>query len=536
MQRFITFLLLFIGIAALFPLYSRYKVSAAPIPPGVYLGGLALSTVKEPAEIRRHLESIYYEPVGLYFQNKRLPLQADEVDFYVDAEQMIQEATRYLEGTPFIDIAVREALGFSQQRRDVPVRFTLNSEKLRAWLTDVATSYNYEPSPPRALAPRQQWNDGTMSADSALPAGYVGSFEQDWSWQPGEPGYTLDVEASIPQVIAAFTAQEERTATLILTEKAPPAPAMAELTRALDAYTADFPGFAALYIQDLTSGEEAKVDADVAFSGMSTLKIAIVIAVMQKLDGGIQADHPVSRDVGVWIDYALGDSNNYAANQLLRWLGDGNMGAGAQRVTELMRTLGFVNTYMQSGYDVDVRLPQIPTPGNQREDWNTNPDPNLQSTPTEMGQLLAAVYHCMQGEGILIERYADTITPDECETILFYMSHDEFQEMLWGGLPNVKDAWILHKHGFAYESHSDVALIWGPTGPYVISFFVYRPGWMDWATSNSRMKGVSRATWRFFEFQQEKLGVETPTAPLITPPPGYAPFKEYIPVTSTGGR
>ena len=534
MRRFITFLLLLIAIGALFPLYTRYKVSAAPIPPGVYLGGLELSALKDSVTIRQHLESIYQEPAGLYFGEERVPLLPAAVDFTVDVDQMVHEATRYLEGTSFIDIAVREALGFPQQRRDVPVRFSLNVEKLRAWLTQIAAEHNREPAPPRALAPRQQWADGM--GESTLPADFVGAFEQDWRWQPGEPGYTLDVEASIPQAVAALTAKEERTAKLVLSETAPPAPTIAELARALNAYTADFPGFAALYILDLTTGAEVNVDADVSFSGMSTLKIGIAAAIMQKLDGGIKADDPVSHDVGVWMDYALGESNNHAANQLLVWLGDGDMGAGTRRFTDFMHSLGFVSTYMQSGYDIEVQFPQLPTPGNQREDWNTNPDTNLQSTPTEMGRLLAAIYQCTLGEGLLIEKYGDTITPDECNTILFYMSHDEFQEMLWAGLPNPKDAWIVHKHGFAYESHSDVALIWGPTGPYVVSFFVFRSGWMDWATSNSRMKGVSRATWRFFEFQREKENLATPPAPILIPPPGYAAIKEDVPVASRGGE
>lgn len=534
MRRLVTFLLFLIIIGALLPLYSHYKVIAAPIPPGVYLGGLELSALKDPSEIRRHLDSIYQEPVGLYFGESRLPLSPAEVDFRIDTDQMVHEATRYLEGTTFIDIAVRAALGFPQQRRDIPVRFTLNTEKLRAWLSNVATEHNSAPEPSRAIAPKQEWADGMVVNN--LPANYVGVFEQDWRWQPGKPGYTLDVEASIRQAVTALTSKENRTAPLVLTKTVPPPPAMAELERALNAYTADFPGFAALYLQDLTTGEEAKVDADVSFSGMSTLKIGIVAAVLQKLDGGIQADDPVSHDVGLWIDYALGESNNHAANQLLSWLGDGNMGTGTQRFTEFMHSLGFVSTYMQSGYDVEIQLPQIPTPGNQRDDWNTNPDTNLQSTPAEMGRLLAAIYQCTQGKGIIVETYGETLTPDECQTILFYMSHDEFQEMLWAGLPNAKDAWIVHKHGFAFESHSDVALIWGPTGPYVVSFFVYRAGWMDWATSNSRMKGVSRATWRFFEYKQETLGLKRPPAPRLTPPPGYAKIKEYIPVASTGGK
>ncbi len=535
MRKFITFVLLFVAISPLFPLYTRFKVMAAPIPPGVYLGGLELSALKDPAAIRTHLERVYQEPVGLYFGNKRLPLLPAEVDFYVDVDQMMHEATNYLAGTTFLDIALREVLGFAQQRRDVPVRFTVDAEKLRNWLTTAAATQNSVPTVARALPPKQEWDDGM--AGTSLPEGYVGTFEQDWIWQVGEPGYTLDVEASIPVAVAALTAKEDRSAALVLAESTSPLPGLDALARTLDNYTADFPGFAAFYLHDLTTDEEVNIDADIAFSGMSTLKIGIVAAVLQKLDGGIRADDPVSRDIGLWIDYALGESNNHAANQLLSWLGDGNMSAGTRNFTEFMHSLGFVNTYMQSGYDVQVSLPQIPTAANQRDDWNTNPDPNLQSTPAEMGRLLSAVYQCSQGTGIFIEKYGDTLTPDECESILFYMSHDQFQEMIWGGLPDVQNAWIVHKHGFAYESHSDVALIWGPTGPYVVSFFVYRSGWMDWATSNSRMRGVSRATWNFYAFRQAELELDSPPHTLLASPPGYVPIHDnYKPVASTGGK
>jgi hypothetical protein len=186
---------------------------------------------------------------------------------------------------------------------------------------------------------------------------------------------------------------------------------------------------------------------------------------------------------------------------------------------------------MQSGYDARTQLPQIPTPGNQREDWNTNPDSNLQTTTAEMGRMLAAIYRCSQGEGPLIELFDGAITPDECGYILFYMSHDQFQEMLWAGLPRPNETWIVHKHGFAFESHSDVALVWGPTGPYVISLFLYRPGWMDWGTSNSTMKDVSRITWDFFAFQAEQTEREAPPPLELTPPPGYVPVNDYVPAS-----
>jgi len=530
LRKFITFVLFLIAILAIFPIYTRFKVSAEPVAPGVHLGGLDMSDVKATDEIRVHLEGAYSEPIAVYFDDQRLVLEPSTVDFYIDVDQMIAEAGQYLEGPDFLDIALRHAAGLEQRRRDVPVRYMLNQEKLRAWLETVAVEQNRPPQPARVLPPGEVWQDGVGPAVAGLPADYVGSATRDWQWNAGSPGYELDIDASIPLVIEALASENERAAELSLIEIPSQPPNMDDLGRALDDYLSSFPGFAAVYVRDIGTGEEAHVDDEVAFSGMSTLKIGIVSAIMQQIEG-ITVEDQASREIGQWIDFALGESNNFAANLLVKQLGNGDIPTGARRFTDFMRQLGFESTFMQSGYDVQTQLAQIPTPGNQRDDWSTNPDSNLQSTPRDMGRLLTAVYECTQGHGLFIETFSESITPGECEHILYYMSHDEFQELLWSGLPKIEESWIVHKHGFAFESHSDVGLIWGPTGPYVLSVFLFRDGWMDWETSNEAMKNVSRIVWNFFEFQQQLLDEETPPPPELKPPPGYVPLGEFVPAS-----
>jgi hypothetical protein len=527
-RRFLTFMLVLVAILAIFPLYTRLKVVAAPVPPGVTLGGMQLNDLKDTATIAEHLREAYSSPIAINFGDKRLALRPQEVDFYLDADQMIGEARAYLDGPQFVDIAWRYAFGFDQRRRDVPARYMLDTAKLRAWLESAAAENNTEPQNARAIAPMQRFADGATHVEG-LPSGYRGVYESDWEWVEGAPGAKLDVEASIPIVVTALANAQDRTADLAIDVIQPPTPSMADLERILDNQTMQFPGFASIYVHDLTHDDEASVDSDVSFSGMSTLKIGIAAAVMAKLEGGVKKDDPVSFEVGQWLDYALGESNNYAANLLLRWLGDGSVDAGTRHFTEFIRSLGFESTYMQSGYDFEQQLPQIPTPGNQQTEWPTDPDWNLQSTPREMGRILSAIYQCTQGEGLLIERYPEQISPDECWQILFYMTHDTFTELVWGGLPDLHKQWIVHKHGFAFESHSDVALVWGPNGPYVISIFLFRKGWMDWANSNSTMQKISRITWNFFEFQREQEAREVPPAPELKPPPGYVVINEVIP-------
>ena len=527
MRRFATFVLSAIAFLSIFPLYSRYKTAAAPIPPGVHLAGVEMSRYKDPAAIQAALDQLYLQPVAVYFDDRRLVLLPEEIDFQVDAPAMIQEASRFLEGPYFLDIALRHFLGLPQRRRDVPLRYRFDPAKLGAWLQQVAQEYDHGPILARVLPPTWQWDDET-SPFIAMPATFVGNAQQDWQWSPGRPGQRLNLEQSAPRILEAFTRMDDRVARLALDETPAPPVTMEALGQALDSYLSDFPGFGAVYVQDLTTGQEATVDVDVAFSGMSTLKVAIVTAVFQQRLEGM--DNP---EVGQWMDQALGESNNFAANLLVRYLGYTDIFAGARRVTEFMRQLGFVNTYMQAGYDDKRIRAEIPTPANQRTDWNTNPDTHLQSTPADMGRLLAAIYRCYQGEGPLLETFPGELTPEECGYVLFYMSHDEFEELIWAGLPRPNQTWIVHKHGFVNEAHSDLALVWGPAGPYVIAVYLWRPGWMDWNTSNSTMKAISRIVWNFFQFKAAQEGIQPDPPPVLLPPPGYIPVGEYHSVAAT---
>ena len=545
MAGFLRFALPLLALLSIFPLYTRYKAAAAPIPPGVHLASLELSHLKDPADIEVVMAAGLGQPIAVYYDDTRLVLRPEEVDFAVDTAAMLAEAQQYLDGPDFVDIALRKLAGIPQQRRDIPARYSYDAQKLATWLWRMGEELNHPPQPGRVLPPQWNWRteggvreageeeggeSGSLTAYATLPATFVGAAQRSWQWTSGTVGQTLLIDESAQSILDALGSMDARTAHLALQESPPPPLSMAELGRELNAYTSDFPGFAAIYVQDLTTGEEATVDVDVAFSGMSTLKIAIVSEVFRQM-----ADFE-NEAVGQWIDYALGESNNAAANRLLQWVGDGDIYAGGRRVTELMRALGFTNSYIQTGYDDKSFRSKIPTAANSRTDWNTNPDTHLQSTPAELGRLLADIYRCQAGEGRLLETFGGEITPEECRAFLFYLSHDEFAELMWGGLPRPSQSWIIHKHGFVNEAHSDLALIWGPSGPYVIAVYLWRAGWMDWPTSNHTMKEISRIVWNFFAHKSMSEGIEAPPPLTLSPPPNYIPVNTYSSRAALSGQ
>jgi hypothetical protein len=519
--RFLRFVLLLVALLSLFPLYSNYKQAAAPIPPGVLLAGVDVSGLKTVEEIRAHMDPIYHELIGVRFQSYLFMLDPDDFAFRVDFDQMVADAGRYLEGWEFVDIAVREAIGLPQQVRTVAARYTVDEAGLRAWLEERAAQLNNSPVAARVVE----------SVPATPPANFPATVPRPRNglvWEPGRPGYAIDVEASLQQLLAGLTSHDAREVTLVARQLPPPVPQMSDLEPELLRLLDEYPAFTAVSVFDLQQEQRARADGDAAFSAMATLRIALAIAVLEKLPNGVAEDDPEAKQIGTWLDLALGKDADEPANLALAWLGDGSIATGAQRLTAFLRTLGLENSFLQGAFGGTAPSPLV-TPSNQRERPNTRPDANMQTTADDMATLLAALYRCSQGSGLLLERFPKTLNAEKCATLLFYMTHNPLRSAVWRGLPEWDDRWIVHRHGLSFAQQGEVALIWGPAGPYVLSVFVYNPGLVGWEVANQAVADLSRVVWEFFAFQQAQGGTAAAPPLELSPPPGYTPAASPYP-------
>jgi hypothetical protein len=140
--------------------------------------------------------------------------------------------------------------------------------------------------------------------------------------------------------------------------------------------------------------------------------------------------------------------------------------------------------------------PRVVTEANSRRDLNTQPDPYIQTTPRDIASGLEMLVSCSRGGGTLLAAYGDRYTPAECQQGLEFIALNEVDALIAEGVPDGTK--VIHKHGYAADTHGDVAAIWGPDGPYVLSIFLYRPPWLEWDLSRATMRDVSQAVWNYF--------------------------------------
>ncbi|MFZ2423357.1 MAG: serine hydrolase [Anaerolineae bacterium] len=449
-----------------------YAEAQGPVPPGVRLAGLDLGA-SDAATIDASLQYAFSQPVAVYYDQKRLILQPREIGLRVKTADMLAAADAQTRGLGRWRGFVYHLMGRVTPPITVTLQYAVDSGALATWLDDVAAQYDRPPEPAHALP----LVSGKIPTDT-LP------------FVAGKPGLSLAAQESVAGIMAALSSADKRETHLVLVETPAPPPGIGALQELLSARAEHWPGIATVFVRDIGRGQEVNVNSDVAFAGMSTMKLAILVEVFRHLD------RPPNIEETKLLTQTLGLSGNFSANLLLRVVGDGSAQAGVEVLTASMRKLGLVNTFMATPYDVEAQSFRITTPANSRTDLTTNPDIHMQTTARDMGLLAEMIVQCSEGGGTLLAAYAPDITQAECQKMIEIIALNKLEALIPGGLPS--GTRVVHKHGYINDSHADVAIVWGPSGPYVLSIFIFMPRWVLWEFSDGFMGEVSRATWDYF--------------------------------------
>ncbi len=456
----------------------------AAYPAGSTIAGIPVGGLDEAAA-RRRVQDAYGQPVELLYGENAIQAAPSDLGFTIDLDAMLagQGARRSWQERFWAELWNKPGPG----PVNVPLQSSFSSEKAQSYLEQqIAPRYDNPPQEP-------------------LPRG-------DTQIIPGRPGWTLDAQASLPQIETAVQSLSERRVELRVVESPAPPMALENLQALLEHLVrqSGFDGLVDLAMTDLGTGKRIvfaldngqAIDPEIAFTGASTIKIPITLSVLRR------TSEPTPDQAHNWLGRMMDLSDNGAADALMSTYLDET--AGPLVVTQDLRDLGLQDTFL-GGYFADGSplLQKFDTPANTRGDINLHPDIYNQTTPSEMDSLLADIYHCAKDNtGTLVEKFNGQVSQGECQLILDYMANNRHGMLIEAGLPETVH--LAHKHGWVEEldgllhTMSDASVVYTPGGDFSLSIYLYRTEQLDFDAENVLVARLAQAVYNSFNVEYQE--------------------------------
>ncbi len=456
-------------------------------PGGMKIAGVQVGGVGPQIASQRVLQ-VYSSPIEVQYGEARIHVDPTVVGFELDMDSMISAADLARTGGSFWGGFWNYLWNRDPDTVEIPLIDTLSEERLRAYLQNEISARYDEPSTPAQPVPGST------------------------SFTPGETGQVLDIERSVRLIEDTLRSPTNRVVVLSFQRSAAARPTMQNLEILLqqNITVAGFDGVMGVYLLDLQNGQEVHfamdkgelitVNPDVAFTASSTVKIPIMISYFIKY-GESALDEKTSSLV---LDM-IRNSENPPADRLMEGL---DALRGPLVVTEDMRKIGLENTFL-AGFFCSPENPcpllqRVDTPANQRGDVFTDPDSFNQTTPSDIGMLLADVYQCAEtGGGALIAAFPDKITSRICQQMIVFLASDKIGVLIEAGVP--EGTQVAHKHGWISEPSSgviqnisDAAIVYTPGGNYVLVIYAYHQVQTVWDPVSALFAQMSQAVYNFY--------------------------------------
>ena len=446
---------------------------------GVPIGGLT------PAEASQRLLEVYTSPIEVLYNDAVIHIDPAVVGFQPDIETMLAAADLSRTGGSFWGGFWDYLWNRTPPEIEIPLSSTISEDRLREYLqNEIATRYDLPPTPAEPIP-------GSTS------------------FLPGNPGQTLDLERAVLLIGDALKSPANRSVALSFTRSSAARPTIENLEILLKQIvsTSGFDGLIGFYMMDLQTGQEIHFGmnngqeisvepVDIAFTASSTIKVPIVTSYL--INRGSNLDETTT-DI---ISRVLGKSDNSATDLVLERI---DLEVGPLVVTQNMKQIGLNNTFLNGFFYLGappLSLRPV-TPANSRTDFSTDPDPYSQTTPSEMGVLLADVYQCAQnGGGALVASFPDKVDPRICQLLIDFMAQDKLGSLIQGGVPD--GTLVPHKHGYVpaldgvVHDTSDVGIVYTPGGNFVLAIYTYHPITNIWDTTNPMFANLAKAVYNYF--------------------------------------
>lgn len=458
-------------------LYSRER---AFYPYGLTIGNVPVAGLNAE-QTRQRLLQTFSMPVMAELNDSVIRIEPGRVGFQLNTEALIAEADRIRLGTSFWQGFWNYLWNVSPSKADVPIIYTIDQDNLIQYIeTEVKTRYDSPAAPAEPIPGQTTFNAGTA-------------------------GQEINSQQAAETISAAFTKPFDRTVHLVTHTVEAGRPQLENLRIMIEQIIdlTPFEGTVGVYLQDLQTGEMMQigydlnshipVEPDIPFTASSTIKIPILVSVYAHLGPQLSEHH---QDL---VNEMITKSENPASDALMEAVG------GPLQVSEDMFTLGLRNTFIAGYfYDGAPLLQRYDTPANSRLDINTSADLYNQTTPSDIGQLLADIYLCAeQGGGGLVAAYPEKFNQNTCTEMLDVLKKDRIGVLLEAGLP--EGTAIAHKHGWisgpsgVIQNISDAGIIFTTNGDYVLSIYSYHPVQTVWDSVSVMISNISAVVYNYFD-------------------------------------
>jgi beta-lactamase class A len=465
--------------------YSRQRSN---YPAGMTIGGVPVGGLS-PQEASERVLLVYTTPIETQYGENVIHIDPAVVGFEPDIEAMIAAADLSRTGGSFWLGYWNYLWNQEPASISIPLRATISEEDLRNYLqNEIASRYDIPPEPAQPIP-------GSAS------------------FAPGSSGRILDIDRAVILIEDALRSPSNRSVSLTFQRSAPARPTIDNLEILLQQTInlAEFDGVFGLYMLDLQTGQEIHfamdqgqeipTEPDVAFTASSTIKIPIMISYYIKYGPAALDEERTSELI---LDM-IRKSENPPADTLMERL---NAFEGPLIVSRDLQKIGLENTFIAgffcNAFDPCPLLQRFSTPANQRIDVFTDPDVYNQTTPSDMGMLLADMYQCASsGGGALVAAFPGQITPEVCQQMISFLATDKIGVLIEAGVP--EGTQVAHKHGWISEAGSgviknisDSAIVYTPGGNYILVMFAYHPVQTVWEPVSEMFAQLSQIVYNYF--------------------------------------
>jgi hypothetical protein len=176
---------------------TRFSQVRQQLPSGLELGSVPVGGLSRP-EAQAYVEQVYGRPISVRYMDQEIRLTPDEVGFRVNSDVMLSKADEIRTEGAFWSGFWDYIWLRPEQTSSVPLSAEYSDEMLRAWLNEVASRYDRPPTPPQPDA-------------------------ESMTFDEGQVGYRLDIEASYPLIAEALVRPANREVELVVDTEAPQA-------------------------------------------------------------------------------------------------------------------------------------------------------------------------------------------------------------------------------------------------------------------------------------------------------------------------